>query len=80
MSPFIFGQTHGSPTILASEPGGTYVPRSDQLLAVMKNKRCSLQEARAICIANHSEWRDRLRKWKWVMDAYGTYVRVEDRG
>ena len=80
MSTFEFGknQTHGSPTIAPSQPGGAYRPRPDQLLAVMKKQRCTLAEAREICQSNHAEWRDRIRKWRWVMDAYGTYVRVED--
>lgn len=80
MSPFAVSQTHGSPTIAPSQPGGVYVPRSDQLLAVMRKQRCTVAEARAICIQNHTAWRDELRKWKWVMDAYGSYVRVEDKG
>ena len=24
-------------------------------------------------------WRDQLRRWKWVMDSYGSYVHVEDK-
>jgi len=78
MSTFALGQNHGSPTIAPSQPGGAYVPRSDQLHAVMKKHRCTLAEAHVICAQNHAQWRDRIRKWRWVMDAYGTYVRVED--
>lgn len=79
MSTFALGQNHGSPTIAPSQPGTAYVPRSDQLLAVMKKRRCTLAEARAICIQNYTIWRDGVRKWVWKMDAYGSYVRVEER-
>lgn len=24
-------------------------------------------------------WRDEMRRWKWVMDSYGTYCQVEDK-
>lgn len=80
------GITHGSPIIPASKPDAEYRPRPDQILAVMHDHRAcfgreiAVAEARAICIKNHAAWRDEIRKWRWVMDAYGSYVRVEDKG
>lgn len=71
---------YGSPTILASAPGETYRPRRDQIEAVMKkHKRFTAAEAVTYCQLNHAEWRDRIRKWKWIQSEYGTYVQVEDR-
>lgn len=63
--------------IAASTPG-KYVPRPDQLEAVMRKHRCGLEEARQICAENFKYFRDRKRNWKWIQTGYGTYVQVED--
>lgn len=69
-----------SPTIPASDPSAEYRPRFDQIEAVMKKHRhLTAAEAVTVCQLNHAEWRDRVRKWKWIQSGYGTYVQVEDR-
>jgi hypothetical protein len=53
-------------------------PRLDQLEAVMKKHRCTLEEAREICVRNFEAWRDRPRYWKWIQTDAGGYAQVED--
>lgn len=57
----------------------SYVPRPDQIEAVMRRSRCSYQQAREICVKNFEEWRDRPRDWQSIQTDYGTYFVVERR-